>query len=334
MSLASILQRVQNKGKLPVKSGDENPKEHPQKPSSSRPSPPKPKQVDPVVAQLKEKRRLENELKLQQAREKKGLPPLKRQTAKLSTAKLSTARAPSKPRAHGTKPGAQPTPRQPHKPAGSAPRAASVPAKKLKFTELMKRASKIDQSQLSINIRPKTASPEVSSKPKPGVKPTISKKPGKMAPLKASLEPANRTTPQTKARAPIPIRKPSSVLEQKLKSKSGPTKQSSSRYQYDNDEYGDDEELDGFVVSDEEEQNQYEEADYDRDEIWAMFNKGRKRSYYDRYDDYDSDDMEATGAEILDEEFRSRRTAELEDKREALEEQRLAAAKRARKNRR
>ena len=341
MSLASILQRVQNKGKLPVKSGDENPKEHPQKPSSSRPSPPKSRQVDPVVAQLKEKRRLENELKLQQAREKKGLPPLKRQTAK-----LSTARAPSKPRTHGTKPGAQPTPRQPHKPAGSAhpagpahpagsaPRAASVPAKKLKFTELMKRASKIDQSQLSINIRPKTASPEVSSKPKPAVKPTILKKPGKMAPLKASSEPANRTTPQSKARAPIPIRKPSSVLEQKLKSKSGPTKQSSSRYQYDNDEYGDDEELDGFVVSDEEEQNQYEEADYDRDEIWAMFNKGRKRSYYDRYDDYDSDDMEATGAEILDEEFRSRRTAELEDKREALEEQRLAAAKRARKNRR
>jgi protein SPT2 len=351
MSLASILQRVQNKGKLPVKAGDENPKKDPQKPSSSAPSPPKARQVDPVVAQLKEKRRLENELKLQLAREKKGLPPLKRQTAKLSTAKT-----PSKPRAQtsqtaklsgGTsKSNGHNATRNAHRPtssaqpATSAARAGSGPAKKLKFTELMKRASKIDQSQLSINIRPKTASPEVSLKSKPTVKSSNSKRPerpSKMAPVRAPSGPANKSTQQTKAKTPIPIRKPSSVLEQKLKSKSGPNRQSSSRYERygdDGDEYDDDEELDGFVVSDEEDHNQYQEADYDRDEIWAMFNKGKKRSYYDKYDDYDSDDMEATGAEILDEEFRSRRTAELEDRKEALEEQRLAAAKRARKNRR
>ena len=37
-------------------------------------------------------------------------------------------------------------------------------------------------------------------------------------------------------------------------------------------------------------------------------------------DDYDSDDMEATGAEIFDEEYQSRLDAEREDRREMEEE--------------
>ena len=41
--------------------------------------------------------------------------------------------------------------------------------------------------------------------------------------------------------------------------------------------------------------------------------------------------MEATGAEIWEEERRSKRNAELEDRKELEEEQRLAALKKARK---
>lgn len=54
---------------------------------------------------------------------------------------------------------------------------------------------------------------------------------------------------------------------------------------------------------------------YDRDEIWAMFNRGKKRSEYD-YDELEDDDMEANEMEILEEEEMARKMARLEDKRE------------------
>ena len=90
-----------------------------------------------------------------------------------------------------------------------------------------------------------------------------------------------------------------------------------------------DSDLDSFIASDEEEEQA--EPDYDRDEIWAMFNRGKSRAYYDKFNDDDSDDMEATGAEIFEEEQRSKRRAALEDKKEMEEEQRRAELKRRRK---
>lgn len=152
--------------------------------------------------------------------------------------------------------------------------------------------------------------------------------------------------PQVIQRAPLPIRKPSSQLQAKLKQigriKSSDhgykqvlrDKDGKQRHEYNNDDDEDEEEydddLDSFIASDEE----IEELgpDYDRDEIWSMFNRGRKRTYYN-HDDYDSDDMEATGAEILAEEARSKISAMEEDRREQAEEERLAAIKRARKMR-
>lgn len=108
----------------------------------------------------------------------------------------------------------------------------------------------------------------------------------------------------------------------------GPSAKLSQSLQLRNDEAGDDEDSDmsSFLASEDEEQSQ----DYDRDEIWAMFNRGKKRSHFDR-DDYDSDDMEATGAEIWEEETQSKRTAEMEDRRELAEEQRLREIKRKRR---
>lgn len=117
----------------------------------------------------------------------------------------------------------------------------------------------------------------------------------------------------------------------------------------DYDEYGygygyNDYEDDGFIVNDEEEEDGYdndaeyrrrrrrekerqmESQGYNKDEIWEIFNRGRKRSYYDR-DGYDTDDMEATGTEILEDEERTLRQAKLDD----LKEQKLLEKKAAEK---
>lgn len=92
-----------------------------------------------------------------------------------------------------------------------------------------------------------------------------------------------------------------------------------------------DDDLDDFIVDDEDDdratkENRHRAAikrdGYDRDEIWSIFNRGRKRRRdygYDSYEDMDEDDddMEATGAEVLDEEERTLRQAKLDDRKEA-----------------
>ena len=77
MGLSSILQQIEKKGKIqqkqvPVekKSDTVVTKDKFKNYSQDRP-------IDPVVARLKEKRRLEREQKERELREKKGLPPKK-----------------------------------------------------------------------------------------------------------------------------------------------------------------------------------------------------------------------------------------------------------------
>lgn len=118
------------------------------------------------------------------------------------------------------------------------------------------------------------------------------------------------------------------------------------------DDYGygngyDDYEDDGFIVDDEEEEEEgygdnveyhnrirkekkrrMESQGYNKEEIWEIFNRGKKRNYYDR-DAYDSDDMEATGTEILEDEERTLKQAKLDD----LREQKLLERKAAEKKR-
>lgn len=115
------------------------------------------------------------------------------------------------------------------------------------------------------------------------------------------------------------------MLEKKRKMRQEHMKNRNVEYEESDDELSD------FLVSDDE----FEEEDgegsngggYNREEIWAMFNKGKKRQYV--YDD-DSDDMEATGAEVLEEERRSKINAEREDRLEQERLERLAALKRKR----
>lgn len=314
MSLSSILQLIQRKGKLEQAPPPQN------EVIEKKASPPKryvsPRPVDPIVAKLKEKRRLEKEKKEQEARLQKGLAPKK--------PKSFTKPIERVPRNPVKKPRATPVPE---------PVVIKPPAKKMNFNELMKKASNIDQSKLSIAIQNKKKSPDPGRGERARVDRRSTEKsvvdrraPDRRIDRRAAdrrtpdrKTPERRTPPVSKEpiRQPLPTRKPSSKLEQRLKSKK--------------QQELEDEEEDDWIVSDEEEQSHIQDAGYDRDEIWAMFNKGKKRSYYDRYNDYDSeDDMEATGAEILEEEMRSRRRAEMEDRKEMEEEKRLAELKRKR----
>lgn len=111
-------------------------------------------------------------------------------------------------------------------------------------------------------------------------------------------------------------------------------------YRYEDDDY--DSQDDGFIVDDDDDDNdghannmerrlereydQMKSQGYSKNEIWEIFNRGRKRNYYDR-DEYDSDDMEATGTEILEDEERTLKQAKLDD----LKEQRLLEKKAAEK---
>jgi protein SPT2 len=90
----------------------------------------------------------------------------------------------------------------------------------------------------------------------------------------------------------------------------------------------DHDDMDDFVVSDEEEEIAH--RGYDRDEIWNLFSRGRKRhEFYDDGDDLS--DMEASSAQVLAEERRSLMQARKEDELEERRLQKLAEEKRRKK---
>lgn len=328
MGLSSILQQIEKKGKIqqkqvPVekKSDTVVTKDKFKNYSQDRP-------IDPVVARLKEKRRLEREQKERELREKKGLPPKKTTTSKpkSSSSSRSGSRQPSSQRSRSLSPSLAPQPPQP-------------PKKKLNYNELLKKAATIDHNKLSINLLQKSKSPEAKSKPldtksgpaprqstqKPIGNPRHTSPPTTAYPQKPHVKPipqrASKPVPVIKA--PLPPRQPSSKIKQRLEEK---------RKSRSYEEVEEEDDLSDFVEDDEEYDDGYGADEINREEIWAMFNKGKKRSMY-YGDDYDSDDMEATGAEIFDEEYQSRLDAEREDRREMEEEKRLQALKRKRLNR-
>ncbi|GEQ72460.1 hypothetical protein JCM33374_g6147 [Metschnikowia sp. JCM 33374] len=332
--------------------------------------------VDPVVARLKAARKAEREQKEREAREKKGLPPKKESNSRPKSSSNVPRNASKSPGpGQGARGGVNGINRAKNGPGkrGSAPMVPHAQRHsqsgqgekkpKMSFTQLMAKASGIDQSKMSIAIKQKTKSPEAAS---PGARrrtpdaktglPSAQKRP----PLSASASgpssarptsssaarrpvPPSRNKPEVAvqppashsipSRAPLPMRKPSSALAAKLKQKPGAGSRNSRTkdvHQVDDDEDDESDDMDSFIASEDEEELEAE-PEYDRDEIWSIFNRGKKRSHY-AYDDYDSDDMEATGAEILEEESRSKRNALLEDKREMEKEAKLAALKRARKS--
>lgn len=217
------------------------------------------------------------------------------------------------------------------------------PIKKMSFEELMKQAEQ--------NNKPTTAAKPTSEPSrklptklhKPGFKsrtsgPTINNThrriPGE--PIRnrvKSVSPSHHDEPLEKpVKISLPTNKfaqPNSKIKQRLEKKGYRTSHHNrdrygGRVQEEEEEV--DSELDDFIEDDEDEEemndryrsSRKEDAGYDRDEIWAMFNKGRGRSHYrDDYDDYeDEDDMEANEMEILEEEEYATKMARLEDKKE------------------
>lgn len=312
MPLLNILHQIQRKGQIQRSTAPLAP---PSRPIQSSPrastsklvTPERP--VDPVVARLKAARKAEREKKEAEARAKKGQAP-KKETKPRAPKQALRLKVPS---------------RESSKGLAVTPVAVSREKKpKVSFSQLMKKASLIDQSKLSIQFKNKTKSPEprperrkVEAKTRPTGHVNRDRRP--QTALKEKSRAPTREAPST-ARAPIPARRPNLKLEERLQQKK-PVGQGHE------DEEGDDSDLGSFIASDEEEDVP---QDYDRDEIWAMFNKGRTRQY--NYDS-DSDDMEATGAEIFEEEARSKKRAMEEDRREMEEEQRLAELKKRRKAR-
>lgn len=170
------------------------------------------------------------------------------------------------------------------------------------------------------------------------------------APL-GKQKPESAPAPPPKPRAPAPFARPMKKLVDRRKERE--RKAIKSRY----DEY--DDEMDDFIVDDEEDgpmsvgydEEEDEEDDddyysrgrsrgrgsraadpgYDREEIWSLFSRGKRRADYIDDED-DLSDMEATGADLLQEEMRSSRVARQEDEAEERELKRLAAEK-ARKKR-
>ncbi|ANB12372.1 hypothetical protein AWJ20_623 [Sugiyamaella lignohabitans] len=145
----------------------------------------------------------------------------------------------------------------------------------------------------------------------------------------------------TKSESPKPSSKPKSGSQSRLgltpsnrspdiahrqRPKQGfPEKRRPARRQDDYDESDDD----GFIVDDEEEEARSRDVGYDRDEIWSIFNKGRKRQYYS--DEDDLSDMEASGSQVFAEEQRSAIYGRREDDMEEQELQRRAEEKRRKK---
>lgn len=331
MALQRILENVQRKGKINV-----SPVPQASKPVTSAPLkspgrlPPTERKIDPVVARLKEARRLEREQKEREKQAKKGAQPPKKPKA---TIPLRTGPT------NGSAPQKKPASRTPSKLKSGSPTIVSSRPKptKMKFSDLMKKASSIDQSKLSINYKSKSKTPEPRPRSTNSVKSsgpvrsngsarqTAPVKPNGPARLngdvKSTIKPGRpnlNQDPVASVRAPLPSRGPSQALAQKLQKK-----------QVKPDNYDDyEEDMDDFIASSEEEQEV--DLGYDRDEIWAMFNRNKKRPQQWQ-DDYDSDDMEATGAEVFDEESRSKRFAEIEDREELEKEMRLAEMKKRRK---
>lgn len=381
MALSSILEKIQQKGVIKNPPVVQRATQATTLAASMNHSPSGGNRVvDPVVARLKAARKAEREKLELIKREKKGMPPKKKstdqthksvsQTGQRARSTHNNRKEPKKAplRANGAK---LPPP----------PNALSNLEKhpKMTFAQLMQKASSIDQNKLSIEIKGNksqedTTKKAVTNKPNskdsntrrsPSTNNTLRKPPSNGSRPDVVLnrpqnllkkESHNRlsngdhnypsdprsTGPSQPHRGPLPIRKPSSQLQERLKN-SGRLVEGSknhdvrkySKFNRNSDEYGhdgvdedEDDDLDSFIASDEELEE--DAPDYDRDEIWSMFNRGRKRTYYNHADS-DSDDMEATGAEILAEEARSKRNALEEDRREQEEEERLAALKRARK---
>ncbi|AMD22246.1 HGL094Cp [Eremothecium sinecaudum] len=205
------------------------------------------------------------------------------------------------------------------KPSSSANHVSKpkITGKRLTFEELKKQAEERAGSRVVEAESPTSSIGSITSTlSKPNFKPKMSRKsssPNKVIKKRSSSNEgsvkAKVLDKEAQARPKVPpsigIAKPNENLRKILEKR----KNFSNSKRHDED-WSD---LDDFIDDDEEAGSE----DYNRDEIWSIFSKGRKRRYVDDYDDDKGiDDMEANEMEVLEEEDYSARVARKEDKME------------------
>ncbi|ODV94427.1 hypothetical protein PACTADRAFT_51265 [Pachysolen tannophilus NRRL Y-2460] len=295
-----------------------------------------PKKIDPAVARLKAARLAEREAELK----KKNLLESQRKQQNISTKKASKSQLPKN--QIQSKRNNQTLIQKP-----PLPNQLVQNKKKLKYDELMKEADKFDTSKLALNTKIKSASSVVEPPRSPHSRNSVSPN-GKVTvnvAMKAKPNNDNNFSSTIKQKnginklEPVPLAKPSQKLSEKLALKRkksplpfsiGKNRISSHIGSSDSNNYNDyndeDEDLSDFIVSEDEIPQEGDKDYYEqhRDEILNMF--GRNKRKYDDYND-DLSDMEATGADILEEEDKSSKFAKYED----LKEQELERQKKLQK---
>lgn len=179
--------------------------------------------------------------------------------------------------------------------------------KKMSFEELMKQADNNATVSSSITEKPSVHIKKSGFKKSTGHSSVKSKSPVPNDIRKKGSEPIRISMPKHK------FARPNYKIQERLNERK--------RGRYDGyhnrhgeEEDDDDGDMDDFIEEDVREAKN-EKIGYDREEIWAMFNRngGRSRDYYD---EYGSDDMETNEMDIMEEEEEASRAARREDKRE------------------
>ncbi|KAL6945373.1 hypothetical protein ACO0QE_002825 [Hanseniaspora vineae] len=211
------------------------------------------------------------------------------------------------------------------------PKAPVVKEKKLSFEQLMAQAEGSNgpngaPSHVNSAAVPQKRTPVEISGWKKKKKKKSTTTPSSNGSLQERLK-----TASSQGGASNPSEKQETLMKIPSSFKSGPSKkilkklekQKSSRGGYYGEEE-DDSEFDDFIEED--------DPGYDRSEIWKLMSNGRNRSSRPYEYDDESDDMEADGFEILEEEEASRKYARLEDKKEEAWLKEHEKAKRKRLN--
>lgn len=211
----------------------------------------------------------------------------------------------------------------------ASPRVTSIPKrsepiKKLSFEELMQQAEnnaqkigsdETSRSEISADQKVKERLPARNYDKKIGFKKRIE---GNSSSATSSRLDKREVVPKKREPEAVRIRavgaglaQPNEKIRRQLEHRKRQSRQQTKEIEYESD-------LDDFIEDDTSELYDIVsrgDGHYDRDEIWALFNRGKRRSDL-MFDDYDDDDMEANEMEILEEEEKAGKMARLEDKRE------------------
>ncbi|SCU90461.1 LADA_0F04236g1_1 [Lachancea dasiensis] len=249
------------------------------------------RQEDPAVRRLKELRRQE-QIKNAAKSGKKAPPPPTNRKKKEPAANTETR--------FRRKPGDS------KKSTVSVKPTVRAPIKKLSFEELMKQADERAKSPAPNAVPvPDNATASFSAGRSKGQKLPGDKLKSTAKKFKARTNVSRPLNNQRSVPRLQPLGVPASSLAQpnpRLRHKLNALKH---RRQKGSSDEGED--MDDFIEDDE------AGEDYNRDEIWAMFNKGKRRRDFESEDE---SDMEANEMEILEEEEHATRMARLEDKKE------------------